>query len=87
MINFLGNIIMFMPIGFCIPLLWNLSNKKIILIGFYISFSIEFCQLFLARGTDIDDLILNTLGTILGLLVFKGISKAFKKQFQKYRNN
>jgi len=61
LINFLGNIIMFMPFGFVIPLLWNVSNKKVIAIGLSSSLFIEFCQLFLTRGTDIDDLILNTM--------------------------
>lgn len=71
LINFIGNIVMFMPIGFFIPLLWNLENKKIIIIGFCSSLFIETCQLFLARGTDIDDLILNTIGVYFGLLVYK----------------
>ena len=78
-INFLGNIIMFMPIGFFIPLLWKISNKKVILIGLSYSLLVEFSQLFLARGTDIDDLWLNTLGTFLGLLLYKLFSKMFCK--------
>lgn len=74
-INFLGNIIMFIPIGFLIPLLWNVNNKKVILFGFLISLFIETSQLFINRGTDIDDLILNTFGTILGLLFYKLLKK------------
>ena len=69
-INFLGNVIMFMPIGFCIPLLWNVSKKKVILIGAGISLFIESIQLFLRRGTDIDDLILNTLGVAVGYGIY-----------------
>jgi len=72
LINFLGNIIMFMPIGFFVPLLWeNISIKKATFIGFVASFTIEVLQIPFARGTDIDDLWLNTLGTILGFLVYK----------------
>ena len=74
-INFLGNVIMFMPIGFCIPLLWNVSKKKVIVIGAGISLFIESIQLFLRRGTDIDDLILNTVGVGLGLVVYILVSK------------
>lgn len=79
LINFLGNIIMFMPIGFFIPLLWEISNKKVIMIGSCSSLFIEVCQLFLRRGTDIDDLILNTIGVIFGLLVYQFLYKKFKK--------
>ena len=85
LINFLGNIIMFMPIGFFIALLWNLSNKKIIAIGFCLSLFIEICQLFLTRGTDIDDLILNTIGTILGLLLYRVLYKKVKNFMIKFR--
>ena len=85
LINFLGNIIMFMPFGFLIPLLWNVSNKKVIVIGFCSSLFIEFCQLFLARGTDVDDLILNTTGTILGLLLYKMLYKKSKKIMVKFK--
>ena len=85
LINFLGNIIMFIPIGLFIPLLWNFSNKKIIIIGFCSSLFIEFCQLFLTRGTDIDDLILNTVGTLLGLLLYRILYKKFKNLMVKFR--
>lgn len=81
-INFLGNIIMFMPLGFFIPLLWNISNKKVVIIGFCTSLFIELCQLFLIRGTDIDDLILNTIGVVLGLLLYKMFS-TFLIKFRK----
>lgn len=84
-INFLGNIIMFMPIGFLLSLLWKMKSQKIILTGFLISFFIEFCQLFIARETDIDDLMLNTFGTILGLIIYKILSKKFDKLFTKFR--
>ena len=76
---------MFMPFGFLIPLLWNVSNKKVIVIGFCSSLFIEFCQLFLTRGTDVDDLILNTIGTILGLLLYKMVYKKFKNFMVKFK--
>ena len=84
-INFLGNIIMFMPIGFFIPLLWKVSNRKVIIIGFCSSLFIEICQLSLTRGTDVDDLILNTLGTMLGLLLYRLLYKKFKNYIIKFR--
>ena len=73
LISFLGNIFMFIPVGLLVSLIWNIKDKNVILIGFLISLSIELTQLFLKRTTDIDDLILNTLGVIIGLLISKRI--------------
>ena len=43
---------------------------RVTLMGFLLSLSIEVTQLFLAtRATDIDDVILNTLGTLLGAAI------------------
>lgn len=70
LINFVGNIVMFLPIGFCLPLLWRVKARWGVLAGALISLFIELSQLRLARGTDVDDLILNTLGAFLGALLF-----------------
>lgn len=62
-----GNIVMFMPIGFFPTLLWRRwSWWKSLLAGFCASVTIEVSQLFTERSTDIDDVILNTLGALLG---------------------
>ena len=85
LINFLGNIILFMPFGFIIPLLWKVSDKKVIVIGFCSSLFIEIYQLFLTRGTDVDDLILNTLGVVFGLLCYKLFYKKFNNKIDRFR--
>ena len=85
LINFLGNIIMFIPIGFLIPLLWNTSFKKVIIIGLCSSLFIELVQLFLARGTDIDDVFLNTLGVFLGLLIYTLLYKKYQVFLNKFK--
>ena len=71
--NILGNIIMFIPMGFLLPLLWRRYQKigRTLFAGILISFLIEFSQLFSARGTDVDDIILNTCGALLGYLTFR----------------
>lgn len=71
LINFPGNIIMFMPVGFFAALFSHCPKwwKSTLVTGF-LSLSIELLQLFVSRGTDIDDLILNTLGGLLGFWVF-----------------
>lgn len=77
LINIAGNILMFGPLGFFIPLLYPKLGrfKATVLYGFLVSLLIECTQLFLCRETDIDDLILNTIGVILGYAVYI----AFKK--------
>ena len=62
--TYILNIIMFMPLGFLLPLIWkNFRNaKKVVLMGFLMSLAIEICQLFNIRTTDIDDLMMNKIG-------------------------
>ena len=74
------NVIMFMPFGFLLPLLWEKcrSIPKTIVAGFLFSLSIEIGQLFNRRQTDIDDLLMNVLGTILGFCIWLLFNKIFK---------
>ncbi|WP_057911404.1 VanZ family protein [Peribacillus muralis] len=75
-----GNIILFIPMGFVLPIIFvNIQNiKKVILIGFLSSLSIELFQGLAGfwigynyRAVDIDDLIFNVLGTVVGFLIWK----------------
>lgn len=68
------NIIMTIPLGFLLPLIWKQFRtiKKVALSGFLLSLCIELSQLFTqSRNTTTDDLIMNTLGAIIGYLIFK----------------
>ena len=78
--TYILNIIMFMPFGFLLPLIWkNFRNaKKVVLMGFLMSLAIEICQLFNIRTTDIDDLLMNTLGTLVGYCCWKVFSLIFR---------
>ena len=66
------NVVMFMPLGFLLPLLWKeyQSLVRTAIIGFCFSCGIAFCQLFNRRVSDVDDLLMNTLGAILGWLIW-----------------
>lgn len=80
--NVIGNILLFIPLGFGIPLFFNKKNKlfKIILYGFTASLFIESIQIFTPNNfTDIDDIIFNTFGSVLGFLIFNIIYMIFKK--------
>lgn len=75
----LGNIIMFIPIGFYIPIINNKKKfKEVVLAGFIFSVGIELTQFIINtiigynyRSTDVDDIILNTLGAIIGYILLK----------------
>ncbi len=62
------NILLFVPLGFILPLLWKefRSRRAICLTGFLLSLGIELAQLLNFRVSDVDDLIMNTLGAWLG---------------------
>lgn len=71
LVNFPGNILMFAPIGFFAGLLLDRPRWwKGGLSAFALSFFIESVQLIVSRGTDVDDLILNTLGGLVGYWLF-----------------
>ena len=73
--NTVLNILLFMPLGFLLPVIWSeyRDAKKMVLTGFAMSVIIEILQIFTFRFTDIDDLITNTLGTALGYGIAKMI--------------
>lgn len=70
-INIFGNILMFIPIGIFLPLLWNVSYKKTMMYGILFSIIVEIIQIWLPRVTDIDDVILNNIGVFIGTRVHK----------------
>lgn len=80
------NILMFMPLGFLLPLIWKNFDKayKAMLFGFCMSLAIELAQLMCLRTTDINDLIMNTLGTLIGYLCWKLFSLLFKRVGEHY---
>lgn len=81
LVNILGNVIIFIPIGLLLPIILNRYKSffKIIIISFSISIIIEFIQFFIGRSVDIDDIILNTIGGLLGYIVYTLLPKRYKK--------
>lgn len=75
--NTLLNILLFVPLGLLLPFLWTKykTGKATCLFGFGMSLSIELLQIFTYRATDVNDIIANTLGTLLGYLLFRVISR------------
>lgn len=73
----LGNFVMLLPLGIYLPLIYRRLRKAyyffvVLLICFLVSVGIELLQLATSyRSTDIDDVILNTLGGSLGFLIYQ----------------
>lgn len=76
------NIILFIPLGFFLPTLWKKYRNlwSTFYYGLFFSLGIEFGQLFARhRSTDINDLIMNTIGTICGWIIFNIVKNIFYK--------
>lgn len=82
LLNLLVNLIIFAPM----PIFIKLSNRKIgsiaaVFITFLSIVLVETIQYFTGRAADIDDVILNTVGAIIAVLIFDFIVK--KRLFKK----
>lgn len=74
--NVIGNMIMFLPYGFFISYILKLDKKKIVLIlSLLISITIEVTQLIIGRVFDVDDILLNVVGGLLGYFIYRIITK------------
>lgn len=71
----LGNILLFIPLGYFMAYyIRNLKLGNIFFSSFIISVVIETVQYFIGRCFDIDDIILNTVGGLIGFLIFISLS-------------
>lgn len=69
--NIVGNILLFLPYGYFTS--YYLNNKKLwptALLTIIVSFTIETVQLKIGRTFDVDDIILNTCGGIIGGFIY-----------------
>ena len=71
-INLAGNVIMFVPIGYLLPRIWKKQQKFPLFLATCIGliFLVEILQLFTLLGSfDVDDIILNLFGIIVGYMI------------------
>ena len=78
------NIVMCVPFGFLVPLIWEDMGRvsRMIPAGFLFSLLLEVSQLLNIRGTDVDDLIMNTLGALAGFVVYLAFDKVTDGRLQ-----
>lgn len=84
LINVVGNVAAFMPFGFLVPVMYREQRKDMVFVGHYFrsflfvtmlgfvfSLCIETVQLLTKVGCfDVDDLMLNTFGVVLGYIIY-----------------
>ena len=73
-INLAGNVVMFVPLGYFLPRLFGKMKPlwKTMLMSCFLIVAVELTQYFTYLGTcDIDDLILNLVGCLLGWLLWR----------------
>mgnify|MGYP001466440315 CR=1 FL=1 len=79
------NVLLFVPFGFFLPVLWKefRNAKKVFIAGFAMTSFIEIAQIFTGRATDIDDIITNIAGTLVGYLIAYWFTGIFTRKIVK----
>ena len=77
--NSILNIALFVPLGCFLPVLWSRFRKpaSVVFFGLGLSVFIEVLQMLTFRATDVNDLITNVLGTVIGFFIIKPFLKRF----------
>lgn len=81
MVNALLNVLLFVPMGLFLPILWEKYRefKTTVILCLCITAAIELLQMLTFRTTDINDIITNTMGGMIGFLIAGTITKRFSK--------
>lgn len=79
-----GNIVMFLPLGFFLPFVSKkVNNKNIFLFAALIPVAVELLQLIFGRSFDVDDLICNFIGIAAGYFIARFIIGMMKRRSKK----
>ena len=84
--QYLGNVLLGIPFGFLVPFVWRMSLPKVLVAGLGFSLLIEALQwlatklmvAFPSRAVDINDVILNTLGVLIGVAALAGVRLGYR---------
>lgn len=90
LLQILMNIVMYIPLGFLLPCSFKLFEKYryIILVTVISSVSIELIQAIFKIGLfEVDDIINNTLGAFIGMVIYAVFSKLKKRRIGNWKNH
>lgn len=77
---FLGNVLLFLPLGFLLPLAWKKKTfTKYVCAGIITTVVLELIQPIIGRSFDVDDLITNTIGFLMGYFLYIICGFIYKK--------
>lgn len=86
LLNFVGNLAVFVPLGFFPALLFREGTwRRSALVGAATSVLVECGQYLVVRTTDIDDVILNTLGALCGYWIYLLLRRLFPGFLNKFQ--
>jgi glycopeptide antibiotics resistance protein len=73
--NYVGNLLLFLPWGILTPAAFSMQKKRFVLLTVAVILSVELAQYLSMLGSfDVEDLILNVIGAMIGFAVFRWIT-------------
>jgi len=82
--NVIGNILIFLPFGYFVSGYVKASRiSHILFVSVISSLTVELVQLQIGRSFDVDDILLNVVGAVLGFLVYIALN-AIKKHLPRF---
>jgi glycopeptide antibiotics resistance protein len=84
MVNLVGNIVPFMPVGFLAPVVyWSMTWQKSLVLAIAVGLAMEEMEVVFRVGIfDIDDIILNAFGVMIGYRVFAMFNKRIRPRLR-----
>lgn len=86
------NILLMIPFGFGLPFITNVRMKKVVIFGGLVSITIELLQLLTGlmakitfRIADVNDVIFNTCGVVIGYMLFIGFLRMYRHLFHSWK--
>lgn len=82
------NVLLFIPFGLAVPIIWTKMRTLTNISGtaFFFTLLIESSQLLNHRRTDIDDIILNIVGAVIGFLLFKILDRITPAKYKAFHS-